>query len=263
MKIIGHRGSSGTAPENTLKAINLAWEEGADGVEIDVRLTKDAQIVLIHDKTVWRTAGGREWVVHRCDLEKLRRLNFGQGEKIPTLQEALEALPKDKELYIEIKDKNVLDHLSKAINEVDQSQLVISSFHLEDVKRVKEEFPQMRSYWIKGMHSYFKEARRIKKYYTKGIRSKTVFAHRKPKIQKAIDKLSNGASAEFLGKDLDGVVLNNYFLTGKMVKTLQVAGMEVIVWLVKDTVKAAQQVKCMGVDGVILNSPGRAIKELA
>src|SRR5262245_50254296 len=109
-KIIAHRGASHDAPENTLAAINLAWQQRADAVEIDVRLSKDGRLVAIHDPTTKRTC----CVNHKVSdltLAELKALDAGQwkgnrwaGEKIPTLYEVLETVPKGKNLVIELKD---------------------------------------------------------------------------------------------------------------------------------------------------------------
>lgn len=87
--LIGHRGASGELPENTLAAFDRALEEGADALELDVRLSRDGVPVVIHDSTVDRTTGGRG-AVHDLLLAELRLLDAGRGERIPTLEEVLE-----------------------------------------------------------------------------------------------------------------------------------------------------------------------------
>ena len=74
--IIAHRGESFDAPENTLAAVNLAWERGADAVEIDVQLSKDNKIVVIHDENTKRT-GGRNKLVKNQTLKELKELDVG------------------------------------------------------------------------------------------------------------------------------------------------------------------------------------------
>ncbi|MFO7767894.1 MAG: glycerophosphodiester phosphodiesterase family protein [bacterium] len=107
--VIGHRGSSGNAPENTLAAVRLAMEQGADGVEVDLRLTRDGRIVLMHDANTFRSTG-RYHRVGRDSLERLRGLKVGRGrkyrlmrERIPTLDQVLETLPPDAPLMLEMK----------------------------------------------------------------------------------------------------------------------------------------------------------------
>jgi glycerophosphoryl diester phosphodiesterase len=97
--VITHRGESHDAPENTLAAIDLAWERGADAVEIDVHLSKDNNVVVIHDfNTHW--LGGVSKKVAAQTLSELKQLNVGSwknerwwGEKISTLNEVMETVP--------------------------------------------------------------------------------------------------------------------------------------------------------------------------
>src|SRR5262245_65624278 len=98
MEIIAHRGASHDAPENTLAAVRLAWEQGADAVEVDVQLSKDGKLVVIHDDNTKRS-GGFARKVRAQTLDELRRLDVGRwkgkrwaGEKIPTLDVVLEAV---------------------------------------------------------------------------------------------------------------------------------------------------------------------------
>jgi len=107
--IIGHRGASHDAPENTLAAFKLGWEQGADAVELDIWLTKDGKIVCLHDADTKRTTGVLKKVAEST-LDELRTLDAGtwkdakwRGEKLPTLTEALAAIPAGKRLVIEIK----------------------------------------------------------------------------------------------------------------------------------------------------------------
>lgn len=102
MLLIGHRGASHEAPENTLTAFELAWEEGADGIEADFRLTRDGQIVCMHDENTRRTTGISLTVADSL-LDDLRRLDVGRwrglawaGTRIPTLSEVLAILPAGK-----------------------------------------------------------------------------------------------------------------------------------------------------------------------
>lgn len=93
--IWGHRGASGHAPENTLPAFALALEQGADGIELDVQLTSDGEVVVIHDRTLERTTDGTGRVVDHT-LADLRRLDASRGwegfagARIPLLAEVLE-----------------------------------------------------------------------------------------------------------------------------------------------------------------------------
>jgi glycerophosphoryl diester phosphodiesterase len=113
--IIAHRGSSYDAPENTLAAIERALEDEADAIEIDVRLTKDNVPVLIHDATLTRTTNDTEHTpVSSLTYEELLAYDAGswfddsfEGEKIPTLEEALTLIDGQAKVYIELKVTSV------------------------------------------------------------------------------------------------------------------------------------------------------------
>ncbi len=107
--IIAHRGDLGRAPENTLPAFRRAVEAGADGVELDVRLTKDGQLVVFHDHNLDRTSNGAGPVNHST-LAEVRSLDVGswfdpkfQGETAPTLDEVFETLPPGYLINVEMK----------------------------------------------------------------------------------------------------------------------------------------------------------------
>lgn len=90
IKVLGHRGASGYAPENTLPSFALALEQGADGVELDVQLTKDGEIVVIHDETIDRTSNGRGWVKDMT-LAELRQYDYNyQNVKNPRTGEVIQ-----------------------------------------------------------------------------------------------------------------------------------------------------------------------------
>lgn len=112
----GHRGSSGTDPENTLRSFRQAIAAGADGVELDVHVTADGIPVVIHDFDVARTTNGIG-AIAAMTLAELRLLDAGQGEVVPTLDEVLELLAGKLTIDLEIKQPGVesatLDVLSR------------------------------------------------------------------------------------------------------------------------------------------------------
>ena len=102
--VIAHRTCPRDAPENSLAGIRVAHDQGADVVEIDVRLTADAQPVLMHDPTLWRTTRTARRL-DRTTLAGVRRLHLrGSGERVPTLGEALDALDAGQHVAIDVKD---------------------------------------------------------------------------------------------------------------------------------------------------------------
>jgi glycerophosphoryl diester phosphodiesterase len=118
-EIIAHRGSSEDAPENTLAAIELALEQEADAIEIDVRMTSDGTVILMHDSTLERTTNDTQnRRVRDVTYEEIKTLDAGswfssdfEDEPVPTLEEVLELVGRRADLFIEMKDK------SNAMNE--------------------------------------------------------------------------------------------------------------------------------------------------
>ena len=157
MKIFAHRGASGYAPENTLIAIKKAIEMKADGIEIDIQLTKDGKIVVMHDWKVDRTTTGRGYV-YELDYEYIKTLDAGQwftkdfiGETVPTLEEVLDILPKDMILNIEIKDtarhhtnieEKMLEVLKKYPDKFEN--IIVSSFHHNKIKKLQVLEPKLK-----------------------------------------------------------------------------------------------------------------------
>lgn len=105
MRVIGHRGAAGHAPENTLAALRYALDCGVDMVEIDVRLVDDALIVL-HDETLARTTSGTGHY-KALALAQLRALDAGQGERIPLLEEVLALIDGRIGLNVEVKEAGI------------------------------------------------------------------------------------------------------------------------------------------------------------
>ena len=101
---IGYRGARATAPENALASFRKALEIGVDAVELDVRKTKDTQIVVIHDEDVKRTTNGTG-LVCELTLKEIKGFDAGHGEKIPTLEETLDFLDKRVKVFVELKEQ--------------------------------------------------------------------------------------------------------------------------------------------------------------
>ncbi len=142
MMVVAHRGSSGSAPENTMAAFRAAAAAGADMIELDVRFSAECVCVVIHDRTLRRTTNGRGRV-HAQTLAHLRSLDAGSwfsrrhsGEHIPTLAEVLRELPVSIGLDIEVKtdgDRRSLHLRASALaRTIDQHgghrQIIVSSF---------------------------------------------------------------------------------------------------------------------------------------
>jgi glycerophosphoryl diester phosphodiesterase len=239
VEIIAHRGASFDAPENTLAAMRLGYEQGADGVEIDIHLTKDNRVALLHDFDTLRVSGTK-LVVSNTPLAELQKLNVGAwgkftnqsfNEKIATLEEALQLVPAGKKLFIEVKTgPEIIPALAEAlkISKSKPEQLIIITFNYESAKAAKKTFSRMKTYWLVG---YAKD--------------KTTGEY--PKLDETI------AKAKAAG--VDGVDLNfNWPLNKTTVGQIKAAGLECHVWTVDDPAKA-KELADAGVDSITTNRP--------
>ena len=155
--IVAHRGASGEAPENTLPAFHLAWEQGADAIEGDFHLTRDGHIVCIHDDDTARVAG-RSLKVSESTLAELRALDAGAsfharfaGTRIPTFAEVAATVPEEGKFYIEIKCGPAI--VPRLVEEtaalgLDEEDLVVISFHAEVIRVVKMAKPEWKAFWL-------------------------------------------------------------------------------------------------------------------
>ena len=154
-RILAHRGWSGVAPENTLSAFKLALTDPTvDAIECDIQLTKDGEIVVVHDFTLGRTANSTG-LVKDYTLAELRQLDFGgwfspnfQGEKIPTFHELLSLIDGKKRLVVELKTTANLypelgEKLLAAIQAYPQETLMIESFNHGLIKQIKDQNPEL------------------------------------------------------------------------------------------------------------------------
>jgi len=214
---ISHRGASAYEPENTLRAIKRALEYTVDMVEVDVRETRDRQIVVIHDETLERTTNGRGYV-HQMSFSELRKLDAGEGERIPTLQEVVDLVKGRVGLVVELKDSRTTENVAEVLAEnnfVDQT--LVTSFIHSAVKRIKELNPQLKTGII--------------------FRSAPI----KPSQ---------------LALDANGNALFPYYkyVTAEMIEDAHSNHLTVNVWTV-DTREEIEYYVRMGVDGVVTNKP--------
>lgn len=151
--IWAHRGASGTAPENTLAAFSKAIEDGADGIELDIQLTKDGELVVCHDEAIDRTSSGKGLVMDYT-LEELKKMDFSnglleyEGEKIPTMEEVFDLVkPSDLSINIELKTGIIFyPDIEKKIVELTrdkgmEDRVIYSSFNHSSVLKIREYAP--------------------------------------------------------------------------------------------------------------------------
>ena len=219
---IAHRGGASYAPENTMAAFNAAMKRGIKNIEFDVQLSKDRVPMVMHDDTVDRTTNGKG-KVNEMTLAQLKSLTTGDGEDIPTLDEALAALKKAKcTAIIEIKEpgceKEVLGVIIKR-KMVHNS--IIMSFKWDILVFVKELMPKMRTAWI-------------------------------------VKKLPRGAARKLEALDAFAIGIKyaeSHSLSREKVKKLQKAGYKVFLWTI-DTKQDARAARKLGADGIVSNEDG-------
>ena len=230
--IIAHRGASHWAPENTLASVELAWQLGADAVEVDVHLTQDGRIVAIHDLTTDRTAGLHLEVAATVSSQ-LRRLDVGRykhprfaGERIPYLEEVLQTVPPDRQLFVEIKcGPQILPPLARTIaGSGKRSQIVLIGFDLDTMKAAKEMMPDVPALWLCD--------KRLLVSYSRSI----------------AERAKAGG--------VDGLDVHWSGLTQRFIRTVKAAGLQLYVWTVDDPAQAVR-LQAMGADGITTNHPGR------
>ncbi len=237
MEIIAHRGASYLAPENTVASAKLAWEKNADAVEVDVYLSADKQVVVIHDGTTKRTAG-EELDVATSTTEQLRRLDVGSfkdaayaGERIPVLEEIIETMPAGKRLFVEIKcGPEVLPALERIIAESGKrSQIVIIGFGFDTVTASKRLMPDLPTYWLVGTK--------------KDEQTEQWIAH------------SGTLADQAAAAGLDGLNVHWAGVTEEFARSVRTAGLGLYVWTVNDSAEAARLAR-IGIDGITTDRPG-------
>jgi glycerophosphoryl diester phosphodiesterase len=237
--IIAHRGASFDAPENTLAAFRLGWQQRADGIEGDFHRTRDGQLVCMHDATTKRTCGIDRRIAD-LTLTEMRTLDAGAwkssayaGEHPPTLAELLAAMPADATLFmIELKSGvEGVDELHRVVraSNVDIDRLRLIAFDAEVIAASKREFPELQAYWLTGFR----------------VTGETI----EPSHDAIIDTLRR--------IDADGLdaQANRRALTPALVQRLRDAGLSFHVWTVDD-VETARAMCELGVDSITTNRPG-------
>lgn len=227
MIIIGHRGSSGNEPENTLRSFTRAVLDGADMVELDVHRTKDGRLAVIHDSGVDRTTNGKGKVSGKT-MEELWELDAGKGEKVPSLEEAIEAIDQRVPVNIEMKSLGAAELVRDTIEFYvaegwNRRDFMVSSFEHNELHRFKEMCPEVKIGVLTGEVplGYAEYAEKFGAY--------------------SVNIALEAASPDFIGDAHD-------------------RGIKVFVWTVNEPEDILSLEK-MGADGVITDFPGKA-KEL-
>ncbi|HRF01427.1 MAG TPA: glycerophosphodiester phosphodiesterase [Pirellulaceae bacterium] len=245
VEIVAHRGASADAPENTLAAIREAWEQGADAVEFDIRLTADGIAILCHDETAKRTTGVDRAIVD-ATFDELRQLDAGRwkgeafaGERIPSLDEALAAIPAGRRALIEVKcGPEIVPELRRAIDEagLPVEATAIISFSEEVCAACKRELPETPVYWLASLKRDPETGR----------------------WNRTVDELIAVAQRHGLdGLDLQACEL----IDATFVRKVREARLQVHCWTVNDP-ELARRMLGAGVQGITTDRPGPLRREL-
>jgi glycerophosphoryl diester phosphodiesterase len=213
---IGHRGARAYEPENTIRSFARAIELGVNAVELDVRKTKDNELVVIHDDKVDRTTNGKG-LVGELTLKEIKSFVTDKGEKIPTLEEALDFLDRKVKILIELKEVGVEDKVMKIVKDEGlEDNVIIISFHEEALRRIRE----------------------INDKVEMGL----IYVKHKDPIKAALDLKAN-------------YLLPMYkFVHSAFVKKAHQNGLKVIVWTI-NTPEEAHEYANKGVDGIASDRP--------
>jgi len=244
--IIGHRGASRFAPENTLAAFRLALEVGADGVEFDVRLTRDGVPIIIHDDNLKRT-GATPSLVADLSLTELQQIDVGSwfrtedfaSERVPTLEKLFELYGSTNSLlYLEMKpDPGERERLAQAcVEKVNTSSLkeriIVECFDLSAIATLKSLDPSIRT------AALFEPGITKPPFVTSG--------------QRLVDQaLAVGA---------DEIALHHRFATERVVTTAKNSGLTVVVWTVDEPTWIARAISS-GITALITNDPALMVSQ--
>jgi glycerophosphoryl diester phosphodiesterase len=145
---IGHRGAMGVEPENTLRSFIRADREGLDGIELDLHLSKDDELVVMHDATVDRTTDGTGAIAD-LTLAELRELDAGLGERVPVFEEVVDAV--SRPLQAEIKDVAAARVLADVLRRRQLlDRVCVLSFHDAALLEIRELLPEVQTVLVAG-----------------------------------------------------------------------------------------------------------------
>jgi glycerophosphoryl diester phosphodiesterase len=236
VEIVAHRGYSDLAPENTVAAFKMGWERGTDACELDMHLTADGHIAILHDKDTKRTTGILK-IVAQTPWAELAELDAGSwkhaqhaGERIPTLADCLATLPPgNKRFFLEVKcGPEIVPVLAKELEawKPRAAQLCIIAFDRKVARESKKAMPWMKVYRLSSNET---------------------------KDKKPVDLAQLIADSKADG--LDGLDLGSKWPWSEaMVRQVRDAGLEIYVWTINLPEQAAR-LAALGVDGITTDDP--------
>ncbi len=246
--ILGHRGASALAPENTIAAFSRAFADGADGIEFDVRLSRDHVPVVIHDASLKRT-GIRDDVVRETNSTDLAECDVGSwfstrepgstyaGEKLPLLNHVFEAFRESrKHFYVEMKcETGEGDKLAAEVARLTRAtgfgdRVVVESFDLSAIAAVKK--------------------------YDAGVRTAALF---EPKLSRPISTIRRSKMIDAaLAVGANEIALHHTLVSDRLVEKARAAGLEVVVWTVDDA-RWIERARSLDIKALIANDPGKMV----
>lgn len=235
--IIAHRGASYLAPENTIAAAKLAWDLGTDAVVVNVQLSKDNRLMVIHDKDTKRTCSNKKNLeIAKNPSMLLRDLDAGKskgeefkGERIPFLSEIIETIPDGKTLFVDIKyGKEAIPALERSLEKSGkQEQLAFICINWPTIVATQEAFPGNKCYWLSSS---------------------------KPGLKKKMIQVKQ--------KGLAGVILKHSIIDSEIITAAKENELEVLSWTVDDA-KEAKKLFELGVTSITTNRPQWLREELS
>lgn len=223
---VGHRGVMGVEPENTLRSFARAEREGLDQIELDLHLSKDGALVVMHDDEVDRTTDGTGRIGD-LTLDELRELDAGRGERVPVFEEVLDAVTGP--VQAEIKDVAAARVLAKVLLERDEvGRVSVLSFHDEALREIHELLPESHRVLVAS------------------------------ELGPDLVARARAVGARMVSLELPQLSLD-------VVRQCQEAGLAVIAWTV-NTPQELALAHAFGLDGIVTDLPaidGRAMPEIA
>jgi glycerophosphoryl diester phosphodiesterase len=237
MILIGHRGARKEAPENTLEGFRHLRQLGIHHVELDVRLSKDEQLVVLHDSTVNRTTASNGYV-HDFSAEELQQMDATKPiahwpavSGIPLLDTVISQWPELKSIQLEVKtaDHNTLSVIAHKLKELIQhhrlhSKAIVTSADQQLLTLMHQIAPRINRGFV-------------------------------------AERFTRGPLEVCLSQQCSHLILNHHRCTQNLIRTAHQLGLEVSTWTVND-VNAARRLKSWGVDSIITDIPSTLLKHL-
>ena len=221
-RVYSHRGASGERPEHTFAAYDLAIKQGSHFIELDVRLSKNGTLWVLHDKSVKRMTGVKKNIANMTD-KQIRKLKVSNGEHLHTLQQVFDRYGKKITYVVELKEgqKNVKPFIEIVKNNKLEKHIIVQAWKVKPLTILEKTFPDMKKYLL---------------------------------VSKSKKLVTTGSKAEAV----DGVNVYFSLVSKKMVKQVHKAGKTIGAWTL-NTVGDVKKAKRLNLDYYLTNYPGRSL----